>query len=278
MSYRKPTGTPRRHNPYGRPAKGTLASAERIAREDLTALHERAVRPGSLTLTIVGDVRPGDALERAARELDGWNAMPPEDPLIPQPRRAGRQERTIAMPGKPQSDIAYGFAAIRRLDPRYYAYWMMNNVFGQFGLGGRLAENIRERQGMAYYAFSAFDASVGEGPLLVRAGVDPLNVPRALDAIDEEVRKLGVGGPTPAELEETRQYLIGSIPRMLETNPSIAAFLQNAEQFGLGLDYDQRLPDHLRAVTLDEVRQAAADLLHTDRAAVTIAGPAPVDD
>ena len=81
-----------------------------------------------------------------------------------------------------------------------------------------------------------------------------------------------------AELEETRQYLIGSIPRMLETNPSIAAFLQNAEQFGLGLDYDQRLPDHLRAVTLDEVRQAATELLHTDRAAVTIAGPAAVDD
>ena len=267
-------------HPYGRPAKGTLASAERIASEDLRALHERAVRPGSLTLTIVGDVRPDDALERAARELDGWNAMPPEDLLIPQPLRAGRQERTIAMPGKPQTDIAYGFAAIRRLDPRYYAYWMMNNVFGQFGLGGRLAENIRERQGMAYYAFSAFDASVGEGPLLVRAGVDPLNVQRALDAIDEEVRKLGVEGPTPTELEETRQYLIGSIPRMLETNPSIAAFLQNAEQFGLGLDYDQRLPDHLRAVTLDEVRQAAAELLHTDRAAVTIAGPvsAPADD
>ena len=70
----------------------------------------------------------------------------------------------VDLPGKSQSDIAYGFTAIRRLDPRYDAYWVMNNILGQFGLGGRLADNIRERQGMAYYAFSSFDPSVGAGP------------------------------------------------------------------------------------------------------------------
>ena len=102
------------------------------------------------------------------------------------------------MPGKPQTDIAYGFTTIRRLDPRYYAYWMMNNVLGQFGLGGRLADNIRERQGMAYYAFSAFDPNVGEGPLLVRAGVDPANVDRALAAIDHEVAALADDGTDAA--------------------------------------------------------------------------------
>ena len=48
-------------------------------------------------------------------------------------------------------------------------------------------------------------------------------------------------GPTPRELAETRAYLIGSIPRLLETNQSIAAFLQTSEQYGLGLDYDRRL-------------------------------------
>ena len=95
----------------------------------------------------------------------------------------------IAMPGKTQTDIAYGFTAVRRLDPRYYAYWMMNNILGQFGLGGRLADNIRERQGMAYYAFSTLDPAAGEAPLLIRAGVDPANVERAIAAIDHEVAR-----------------------------------------------------------------------------------------
>jgi predicted Zn-dependent peptidase len=60
---------------------------------------------------------------------------------------------------------------------------------------------------------------------------------------------------------------------MFETNASIASFLQNAEEFGLGLDFDQRLPALLAGVTLDEVRQAAAEVLEPARAAVVIAGP-----
>ena len=72
------------------------------------------------------------------------------------------------MTGKSQSDIAYGFITIRRLDSRYYAYWMMNNILGQFGLGGRLADNIRERQGMAYYAYSSFDPAPTEAPVKTR--------------------------------------------------------------------------------------------------------------
>ncbi len=153
----------------------------------------------------------------------------------------------------------------------------MNNILGQSGLGGRLADNIRERQGMAYYAFSAFDPSVGPGPLLVRAGVDPRNVDRAIRAIDHEVRQLGAEGPTSVEMEESRLYLIGSIPRLFETNESIAAFLQASEQFGLGLDYDQRLPALLQSVTIDEVRSAAAEVLVPERAAVAVAGPADAE-
>jgi zinc protease len=171
--------------------------------------------------------------------------------------------------------IAYGFTTISRLDPRYYAYWMLNNILGQFGLGGRLADNIRERQGMAYYAFSSFDPAVGEGPLVVRVGVDPKSVDRAVQAIDQEVRGLGEQGPTPLEVEESRAYLIGSIPRLLETNHSIAGFLQSCEQFGLGLDYEQRLPALLEAVTLEEIASAAAEVLWPDRAAVATAGPDP---
>jgi zinc protease len=98
-------------------------------------------------------------------------------------------------------------------------------------------------------------------------------VDRAVDAIDTEVRQLGAEGPTPVEVAETREFLIGSIPRLLETNYSIASFLQACEQFGLGLDYDRRLPALLEAVTLDEIRSAASEVLDPERAAVAVAGP-----
>jgi zinc protease len=261
-------------HPYGRRAKGTPESVARITREDLVAFHEARFRPKLCSLVIAGDVQTAHAFERAGLELEGWSGTAPADPPVPSPPPAsGRRQSVIAMPGKSQADIAYGFTTIRRLDPRYYAYWVMNNILGQFGLGGRLADNIRERQGMAYYAYSAIDPSVGEGPLLIRAGVDPANVPRALAAIDQEVEAMSVDGPTAEELAQSQQYLIGSIPRTFETNAGIAGFLQSVEQFGLGLDYDQQLPKHLRAVTLDQVREAAAKVLDASRASIAIAGP-----
>ena len=261
-------------HPYGRRAKGSLESVQRITRQDLQAFHARRFHPAALSLAVVGHVTPGHALARAEIELDGWSGSPLDEPSLPPPPAAlARRQLRIDLPGKSQSEIAYGFTAISRLDPRYDAYFVMNNILGQFGLGGRLADNIRERQGMAYYAFSAFDPSVGVGPLIVRAGVDPDNVTRALDAIDQEVRVMGTDGATAEELAQTKQFLIGSIPRTLETNSGIASFLQSEEQFGLGLDYDRRLADDIRAVTLEQVGEAAAELLHPDRAAVAVAGP-----
>jgi zinc protease len=267
-----------RRHPYGRPVKGTASAVERLTREELVRFHEAFVVPATLSLVVVGDVATDRVVDRAAAEFEDWAAPGRMAADVPSPPAATcRRRRTVCMPGKSQADIVYGFTAISRPDPRYYAYWMMNNVLGQFGLGGRLADNIRERQGMAYYAFSTLDALPGEAPLLVRAGVDPADVDRALEAIDHEVARLAAGGPSRGELEETREFLIGSIPRMLETNQSIASFLQTVEEFGLGLDYDRRLPSLLGSVTLEEVWRAAAEVLVPDRAAVVVAGPLEED-
>ncbi|HTI37271.1 MAG TPA: pitrilysin family protein [Vicinamibacterales bacterium] len=261
-------------HPYGRPAKGSIESVERFTREDLLAMYIGSFAPALTTVAIVGDVDAAAAIDQVSQAFGAWQHAARAETLLPPPPAAReRREIRIDMPDKSQCDIAYGFVTIDRFDPAYYAYWAMNNVLGQFGLGGRLAENIRERQGMAYYAFSAFDPSLGPGPLVIRAGVDPRNVERAIESIDAEVSALGKDGPTEREMSETRQYLIGSIPRLLETNHSIAAFLLSAEFFGLGLDYDRRLPEYLERVTIEQVHDAAAAVLHPERAALAVAGP-----
>ena len=260
-------------HPYAWPSKGTIATLEAMDSDDLRRFHSLHITPSNLTVVVAGDVQPetaGDQIHRAFRD---WTGPPAQPLVVPPPPAQRRQMIAIDMPGKAQADLAYGFAAIRRTDSRYYAYSILNNILGQFGLGGRLANSIREDQGMAYYAFSTFDGTVGEGPLVIRAGVDPRNVRRTLGAIDREVETLRRDGPTVAEVEESRDSLTGSIPRMLETNDGIAEFLQAAEQFGLGLDHDVRLGELLREVSHDAVRDAAAELLHTSHASWAVAGP-----
>jgi len=260
-------------HPYGRRTKGSIDIVESLARADLARVHAAHFVPNQLTAVIVGDVDSGRARDAAARVFGGWASREAPRVDVPRPERAAERRRlVIPMMNKAQADIAYGFTTIRRADPAYYAFWLMNNALGQYSLGGRLGDSIRERQGMAYYVSSALDANIAEGPLAIRAGVSPSNVDRAVASIDGELALLGRDGVTAKELDESRRYLIGSMPRALETNAGIANFLQVEELFELGLDYDVRLPDLLRAVTLDEVN-AAARTLDPNRATIVIAGP-----
>jgi zinc protease len=261
-------------HPYGRPTKGSIAIVESLTRERLLQLHARRFAPSELTAVVVGDVETARATEVATRVLGTWRKpAPPPIVLPPASPAASRQRVVIPMMNKSQADIAYGFVTIARKDPDYYAFWLMNNVFGQYSIGGRLGDSIRERQGMAYYASSSFDANVAPGPLVIRAGVNPANVDRAVASIDAEIVRLVQEGLTQKELDDSRRFLIGSIPRALETNAAIANFLQTEEFFGLGLDYDARLPDLLSAVTLDQANAAARHALDPDRATLVIAGP-----
>lgn len=261
-------------HPYGRPQKGTIESVESMAREHLLRLHAERFSPALASAVIVGDVDPSRAVDAARRVFGGWKRPAPAEIPVPAPVPASTRRRfVLPMMNKSQADIAYGFTAIGRNDPSYCTFWLMNNALGQYALGGRLGDNIRERQGMAYYVSSILDANVVPGPLLIRAGVSPANVDRAVEAIDQELVHLRADGLTLKELNESRQFLIGAMPRALETNAGIANFLQNAEFFGLGLDYDLRLPGLLNTVTLDEANEAARRVLDPDRATIVIAGP-----
>ncbi|MDQ3169268.1 MAG: insulinase family protein [Acidobacteriota bacterium] len=261
-------------HPYAHPPRGTVASIEKMTRGDLEGFHRARIRPGRLAVAVVGDVEPAAACDRVERALGAWESDPVATAdALPRPAFAlSRDLSTIEVPGKAQSDIAYGFLGPGRLDPGYYAFWIMNTVLGQYGMGGRLGENIRERQGMAYYASSSYDAHRIPGPLLVRAGVDPANVDRTLAAIDFEVTRIAREGITADEHGNAVRYLAGSIPRMLETNAGIAQFLIGAEQFGLGDDFDRRLPALLSSVTREEASASAASL-DPARAVIAVAGP-----
>jgi len=261
-------------HPYGRRAKGTIESVEGLTRSGLQDLHSQRFVPSQLTAVVVGDVDATRIVDVASSVFGSWTA-PPSPPLTlpPVPRGTERRRITIPMMNKSQTEIAYGFTTMTRDDPQYYAFSLMNNVFGQYALGGRLGDSIRERQGMAYHVSSTLDANILPGPLVVRAGVNAANVDRAIASIDAEVIALRRDGVTAKELDESRQYLIGAMPRQLETNAGIAQFLQTAEFFGLGLDYDVRLPDYLSAVTCDDVHAVAKKYLDIDTATIVVAGP-----
>ena len=266
-------------HPYGRKVRGSVPSVEGIRRQDLVRFYQKGFQPQAITVVVVGDVAEDAATAAIAKAFGDWSSggdRPLGLSASEVPDAAAPTERrlvTVPMMNKAQADLAYGFVGIRRSHPDYITYSVMNNALGQYAIGGRLGDSIRERQGMAYYVFSSLDASLGAGPFTIRAGVSADNVERAIASIDAELTSVTQSGFTAQEIDESKSYLVGSLPRQLETNAAIASFLLNADFFGLGLDYDERVPGLVQAVTLDAANAAARQLLDPARATIAVAGP-----
>jgi zinc protease len=121
---------------------------------------------------------------------------------------------------------------------------------------GRIGQNVREQQGMAYYAFSDLRAGLLAGPWWVRAGVNPANLDRAVAAIVREIEDLQAAGPGDDELVDARTFLTGSLAVRLETTQGVAEMLANIELFGLGLDHIERYPSIIAGISRDDVVNA----------------------
>jgi zinc protease len=65
-------------------------------------------------------------------------------------------------------------------------------------------------------------------------------------------------------LDGAKKYLIGSFPLRLITQDGIAGFLLQVEYLGLGLDYAERYPKLVQAVTAEDVLRVAKAYLHPE--------------
>ena len=262
-------------HPYSRPEDGYPATIQAITRDDLIAFHRRYYGPQGMVIVVVGAVAPDEVVDKVTRALVAWeNPGQPHAPELPQlsPLRE-LLRRNVTIAGKSQADLVLGAAGPERNAPVYLAAALGNNVLGQFGMMGRIGDVVREKAGLAYYAHSSLSGGLGPGPWSVSAGVDPENVEKTIDLIRQEIARF-VSEPVSAdELSDSQANFVGRLPLSLESNSGVAGALLNLERYQLGLDYYRRYPDLVRAVTVEDVLEAAQDYLDPDRLGIAVAGP-----
>lgn len=266
-------------HPYSRLSSGSVESVQALGREDLVSFHA-GYSPEQAIVAVVGAVEPAAVVEELERRFGSWapQGQPPRLELPPVPPLTEARRRDIPMQGKVQSDVIWAVHGLARHDPDYYPAMMANLILGRLGMGGRLGENVRENQGMAYYCYSSFEADFGAGPWSAVAGVNPENVERAIEAIIHEVRRFAADGPTDQELADARDYRTGSLVLGLETNDGIAGTLLAIERFGLGLDFIDRYPAIIGAITHEQIVAAARRFLAGEAYVLAVAGPDVKDE
>jgi zinc protease len=264
-----------RNHPYGRPDEGFPETVRRIRQKDLKLFHRHHYGPKGLVLAIVGGIDPQKAVDLVAETLDDWqNPSQPNPPELPvwQPLEA-RQRVNVPMAGKSQSDLVIGTAGPERSDKHFLAAAVGNMILGKFGMMGRIGEVLREKEGLAYYAYSSLGSSPGPGAWTVASGVHPKEVDNAITLIFRVLQDFVSELVTLEELQDVQDNLIGSLPLSLESNGGVASRLLHIERHQLGLDYLHQYPTLVRSVNREQILEAAAKFLDLKRLAVVTAGP-----
>jgi zinc protease len=264
-----------RDHPYGRAEEGHPETVSAIGVEDLRSFHQAHYGPAGMVIAIVGGVQLEEVVEQVRQALENWeNPQQPAPPELPQWKALPEKcYRRVDIAGKSQSDLIIGTAGPPRSNPEFIPATVGNNIFGKFGLMGRIGDVVREQAGLAYYAYSGLAGGIGPGPWTVEAGVNPANEQKASDLIFKEISRFVEELVNEEELSDSQSNLIGSMPLSLESNGGVAQALLNMERHSLGLDYYRRYPALIQAVTREAIREAAAHYLDPERLAVAVAGP-----
>ena len=263
------------NHPYQVPTDGYSESINGLTIDDLKEYHRKWIGPKGMVMTFVGAVTAEEVIHIVEEEFGGWENPHQEDPseipFMEAPTRLLWEE--ISLEGKVQSDLIIGAPGPSRFEPAYLTAALGNSILGRFGLFGRIGDRVREAAGLAYYAYSSISGGPGPGAWQVIAGVNPANVERAVELIRDELRKFVTKRVTKEEITDNQANFIGRLPLQLESNEGVARALVHLERYSLGLDYYQRYPEMIAAITRDQILSIAQRFLHPDRLAIAVAGP-----
>jgi len=264
------------NHPYGRAEDGYAETVQPLTQAELIAFHQTHYGPKGMVVVVVGSVEPSQVTAMVEERLGAWqNPHQPVSVAFPPTRTFTTPTREhIVIVGKIQSDLVMGSLGPQRKSPDYLAASLGNNILGQFGMMGRIGDVVREQAGLAYSASTSLNAWIAAGSWEVSAGVNPANMEKAIDLIKTELRRFTSEQVTAEELADSQANYIGRLPLSLESNGGVAGALLNLERFQLGLDYYQRYPTLIQAVTRADVLETARRWLDADRLAIVSAGPA----
>ena len=263
------------HPFYVPPGERLMESISSITVEDVRAFYEKYYGGRSLIIAVTGDVQTDEVRAQFAATFDSFSGPESVDINVQDPsQQTGARREVVLLKEKASVDVLIGTAApLRRDSADYYAAMIANSALGQSTLSSRLGLQVRDREGLTYGINSVFRApSLAAGPWYVGVTVNPQNVEKAINSALSVLRDYVENGIRPEELADEKSSAIGSFKVGLATNAGLARALWNAEFYGLGVDYIDRYPQIIEAVTVEQVNAAIRKYFRPDHLTVVVAG------
>jgi len=277
-------------HPYGRAS--TEASLGSLTRALVHAFHSRFWRPERMTATIVGDVSEAEALSllnsvtaligrapadaTAPAKAEGAGAASSQAvqwlDLLPSVGPGQPGQKTIAHPAK-QSHIWLGAPMMSRRDrDDYFPMLVANHILGGGGFTARLTTEVREKRGLSYSVFSAFQPLAQTGPFLIGLQTQRERANEALAVVQATLKEFVEKGPSPEELEAAKKNLMGGFALRLDSNRKLLDNLAQIGFYRLPLDYLDRWSARVEAVNAEEIQDVLRRRLSPSSLSIVVVG------
>lgn len=258
-------------HPYGYPSNGTMASINALQRDDLVAFHNRYFVAGNAVVVIVGDVsrRQSESIANKLLEKLPKGTRPHPIPLVSktiqgqQIHKQFKSEQTHALVGMP---------VLSRHDPDYFTLYVGNHVLGGSGLVSRISQEVREKRGLAYSAYSYFSPGKRKGPFIMGFQTRNEQAQEALKVLNETLDTYRKNGPTQEELDSSKKNITGGFVLRIDSNAELANYIAMIAYYGLELDYLDTFNKKIDAVTVDMIKQAFQKRLDPDKFSTVLVG------
>ncbi|MFC2951617.1 M16 family metallopeptidase [Marinicaulis aureus] len=254
---------------------GTIASINSLTRDDLVGFHQKWMRPDNATIFVVGDTTMDEMKPLLEAAFNRWSA-----PSTPTPQKnvaevdlpARGKVIIVDKPGSPQSLILAAHVAPPSNAPDAIAINAMNDIIGgQFS--ARVNMNLREDKGWAYGAYTFLQGAKGQRPFMVYA---PVQTDKTMESLSELLKELNAykttKPATPTELERTVLNNVRSLPGSYETSGDVLGSLTSSARYGRPWNYPATVKDKYEALTIANITEAAAEVIHPESLVWVIVG------
>lgn len=255
-------------------AAPSIGAIQATTREDLERFHAIHYRPNGTLLVVTGAVTLDEILRNVRNLLGDWPSREtPQVPLPPTPKPPSRSIHLVDRPGSVQTVIQLGVFGIVRTDADYFPLLVMNEIVGA-GPTSRLVENLRERHGYTYGAYSKLNATQIPGVWQVTTPVRTEVTAEAVKEILAELRRICEEPVPPEELLSAQRALMGKYIFSLEQPQRLLDNVVTQALYGLPAEYWDTYPQQVAAVSPADIARVAKKIIDLDHLQIAAVGDA----